>query len=149
MSARPSPQGAPLPALLLGAGGLLPFVGLALLGVLKTEWSVFLLSALASYAAVILSFVGALHWGYAVHAQSDGRLALVQYSWSVLPALVGWLALQLPLGMALRVQALAFVVCYAIDHGLAAAEQVPRWFLRLRGALSAIAAAALLGASWI
>ncbi|MDA0821634.1 MAG: DUF3429 domain-containing protein [Proteobacteria bacterium] len=149
MSARASPQGAPLPALLLGAGGLLPFVGLTLLGAYEPEWSGPLLAALASYAAVILSFVGALHWGYAVQAKSAGRLAFVQYGWSVLPALVGWLALQLPLGTTLRVHSLAFVVCYAVDHGLAAVEDVPRWFLRLRAVLSAVAAAMLLGASWI
>lgn len=148
MSARPSPSSVPLPALLLGAAGLVPFVGLALLSAGNPASSVTLLSALASYAAVILSFIGALHWGYAVHANAHGRLAMLQYGWSVLPALAGWLALQLPLTIALRLQALAFVLCYVVDHRLAALEVVPSWFLRLRATLSAIAAAALVAASW-
>lgn len=147
MSAHPASAGAPLPALLLGAGGLVPFVGLALLSALKPPLSVASLQALATYGAVILSFVGALHWGYAVHANTRGRVAVIQYGWSVLPALCGWLALQLPPISALRAQALAFVACYAVDYALAAVEVVPRWFLRLRAALSAIAAAALVVAS--
>jgi Protein of unknown function (DUF3429) len=142
------PDGAPLPALLLGAGGLVPFVGIALLNALSFASPDSLLQALATYSAVILGFVGALHWGYAVHANSHGRLALMQYGWGVLPALIGWLALQSPLLIALRVHAFAFVVCFAIDYALASVEVVPRWFLRLRAALSAIAAAALLVASY-
>lgn len=148
MSIRPSSGTAPLPALLLGAAGWVPFVGLALLSAGNPASSVALLHALATYAAVILGFVGALHWGYAVHANSHGRLAMMQYGWSVLPAIAGWLALQLPLTTALRAQALAFVACYAVDHRLATLEVVPRWFLRLRATLTAIAAAALVGASW-
>ncbi len=148
MSARTALEDAPLPALVFGAGGLAPFVGLALLSALNPA-SVSLLHALESYAAVILSFVGALHWGYAVHANAQGRMALIQYGWSVLPALFGWLALQLPLALALRAQALTFIACYAVDHALAAAEVIPRWFLRLRAALSVIAVVALVVASYV
>jgi Protein of unknown function (DUF3429) len=147
VSTQAAVEGAPLAALVLGAGGLTPFIGLTLLSILVPA-SDTLLPALASYAAVILSFVGALHWGYAVHANSQGRLALIQYGWSVLPGLVGWFALQLPLSFALRAQALAFIVCYGVDHRLAAAEAIPPWFLRLRAALSAIAATALIVASY-
>lgn len=147
MSARSTFEDAPLAALVLGAGGLAPFIGLALLSVLNPT-SVALLHALVSYGAVILSFVGALHWGYAVRANSAGRLALIQYGWSVLPALVGWLALQLPLALALRMQALAFIACYGVDHALAALEIIPGWFLRLR-ALSVIAATALVVPSYV
>jgi hypothetical protein len=147
MSARTPFADVPLPALLLGAGGLVPFVALALLSIAGYA-SVSVSHALATYAAVILSFVGALHWGYAVQANSKGRIAAIQYCWSVLPALIGWFALQLPLTFALRAQALTFIICYALDRTLATAEATPHWFMNLRAVLSAVAVAALLLASY-
>ena len=73
MNAQTKPGLAPAPALLLGAGGLVPFVCLPVLDALHPA-SELLLQALATYAAVILSFVGALHWGYAVQSNSQGRM---------------------------------------------------------------------------
>lgn len=148
MNAQTNPGLAPAPALILGAGGLVPLVCLPILSASHPA-SELLLQALATYAAVILSFVGALHWGYALQTNSQGRMAFLQYGWSVLPALVGWLALQLPLVLTLRTQALTFIACYAVDHVLAAAGKTPRWFLQMRAWLSAIACAALLGASFV
>lgn len=48
---------------------------------------------LAAYGAVILSFVGAIHWGSAARS---GRYAAAPYVLSVCPALVGWSALLMP-----------------------------------------------------
>ena len=60
----------------LGYGGLLPFVGTALTFFLdRHHGSVWLHMALA-YGAVILSFVGALHWGFAMaHPAASGPVA--------------------------------------------------------------------------
>ena len=83
-------------ARLLGYGGLLPFLGLAVavfvdwqpLGIEPLPW-------LAAYAATILSFVGAVHWGIGVAAPDlPGRRTWLIAS--VLPALVAWVALALP-----------------------------------------------------
>lgn len=54
---------------LLGYGGLLPFIGLALLIPFSHDYRPLLAVALVNYGAVILSFVGALHWGFAMTAQ--------------------------------------------------------------------------------
>ncbi len=144
-----APTHAPRPALLLGFGGLIPFVGLALLATLQPPSAPRALDALATYAAVILSFVGALHWGYAVRRDVGDGLATLQYGYSVLPSLIGWFALQLPMTATLRVQAATFVLCFIVDRALAAREALPDWFLRLRAALTAIAATALLAASGV
>lgn len=77
---------------LLGYGGLLPF-GLGALGLLfmptgHALWQTLLLA----YAAIILSFVGALHWGFAMGADASDAPGL--YSWSVVPALLGWAGLR-------------------------------------------------------
>ena len=71
-STHPTPSSSPiLPTALptsvawLGYGGLLPFVALAGIGWWAPGtplWG----TALLAYGAVILSFVGALHWGFAM-----------------------------------------------------------------------------------
>ena len=53
---------------LLGYGGLLPFIATAFGSVLDGAHAALWLDALHAYGAVILSFVGALHWGFAMLA---------------------------------------------------------------------------------
>ena len=50
----------------LGYGGLLPFVGLAALAGFDPHHLLAWSDALVGYGAVILSFIGALHWGVAM-----------------------------------------------------------------------------------
>jgi hypothetical protein len=139
------PDNAPLAALILGVGGLLPFVGLSVLascgsGPVVTFW----LRALEFYGAVILSFVGAVHWGYAIRRDLNGREAWSQYGWSVSPALLAWVSLMLPIPMALRIQALVLIAAFLVDIKIAKTDPLPLWFLQLRGGLTAIASIALL-----
>ncbi len=93
---------------------------------------------LAAYGAVILSFVGAIHWGMAA---GRGRYAPSPYALSVVPALVGWVALLLPLGAGLV--ALAFAGWRIAEYGLLDAHQ-PGWLRRLRTRLTVGAALSLL-----
>lgn len=78
----------------LGYGGLLPFVLLTIATAVDKDDAVFWSQALFSYGSVILTFVGALHWGFALaipgipDKQRDAVLI-----WSVVPALVAWVAL--------------------------------------------------------
>ncbi|MEP7329395.1 MAG: DUF3429 domain-containing protein [Betaproteobacteria bacterium] len=139
----------PTPALVLGVGGLLPFIGLALLTTLAPMWYAYWLNALTLYGAVILSFVGALHWGFAVRRNARGTLGWMQYGWSVLPALVAWASLQLPVWTGLRVQAAMLIACLVMDRVLARADPVPSWLMQLRAVLTIVATIALLGASFI
>ena len=77
------------PAVTLGIAGLLPFVGLAvLIGWGSDTWYGYWLTALSYYGAIILAFVGALHWGYALKRAARGGTAWLQYGFSVAPALV-------------------------------------------------------------
>ena len=143
-------RAAPPPAVVLGFAGLIPFVGLALLAAfVPVPWYAFWLGTLSHYGALILSFVGALHWGYAVHIGARGARAWVQYGWSALPCLIGWVSLQLPVWTTLRVQAAALVVCYSFDRMMARSQSLPAWLLPLRAALTAIGATSLLCASLV
>lgn len=81
--------------------GLLPFFALALLCWLPPDAMVgelhaarLAVFALVAYAAVILSFLGAVHWGFALSTPGLARPALRQsLAVGVLPSLLGWLAL--------------------------------------------------------
>jgi len=108
---RPSPEQIPKLALWLGYAGLLPFVGLTLgLWFAPARFDGVLMQALLSYSAIILTFMGAIHWALAMHAQ--GETARRHMTFSVLPALIGWgLCLQyLPAGVAL----LGFIVGFIV-----------------------------------
>lgn len=88
------PFDAPQPpklALLLGYAGLVPFVSGALgIWVVPEGWRPLVLAALLDYAAVILAFMGAIHWGLAMRAQEAGEAAQLQLGLSVVPPLLGW-----------------------------------------------------------
>ena len=93
----------------LGYAGLIPFVGLAFQ--FEDTASV---SAFMSYSAVILSFLGGIHWGVAMRDNtfaSDARLAIC-----MLPSLFAWLALLLPIELGLWVGLAAFLVWWAWDR---------------------------------
>lgn len=77
----------------LGYAGLIPFVALALLAWALPEWRVKAQLAQLTYAAVILSFLGAVHWGLALAANRRDPLP---YVFGIVPSLLGWLAVLLP-----------------------------------------------------
>jgi len=81
-------------ALLLGYAGLVPFVSGAL-GIwgIPIGWRPLVLDALLDYAAVILAFMGAIHWGLAMRGEASDIKARLQLGLSVIPPLLGWAAL--------------------------------------------------------
>ena len=139
---------APAAVLVLGFGGLLPFMGLALLAAWVPERGyAYFIATLAQYAAVICSFVGALHWAYAVRDDARGAEAWRRYGFSVIPALAAWLALQTPVWTALRLQAGILLACLAVESRLPSTRQWPAWLAPVRYVLTLIAALSLAAAS--
>lgn len=127
-------------ALRLGYAGLLPFVGGAalvwLLG--ASQEQAFVAQALSAYAALIIAFLGGIHWGHVMKA-GNGGAAVLPLAWGVLPALLAWPALLMPAHAALVLHGLLLLACYAVDRRLYAQAGVPGW-LTLRFRLSAVAA---------
>jgi hypothetical protein len=108
----------------LGYGGLIPFFILTLALLLGIPLP-FLDQArlgwwLAAYAAVVLSFIGAVHWGVALGMQDRleeselGKLLL----FSVVPTVVAWFSLLLPINITLFVLAVLIVLAYFADSVL-------------------------------
>ena len=85
----------------LGHAGLIPFVaGLAVLLLVDDRaWQAWTATQLLNYAALIASFLGAVHWGAALSGETGPRPA--RLAWGVTPALLAWALLNLPLGIAL------------------------------------------------
>ncbi|SDH07766.1 DUF3429 domain-containing protein [Pseudomonas abietaniphila] len=130
---------------LLGYGGLLPFLGLLLLILFSAEYRPLWTQALLAYGAVILSFVGALHWGFAMTLQGlSADQCRERFIWSVIPALIAWPAMLLaaPLGCLLLI--FGFVAHYWQDRRLVKATTLPAWYLPMRLRLTLVASLCLL-----
>ncbi len=121
----------------LGAGGLVPFVGLAIvLWLVPPEPGAWVALALVAYAALIVSFLGGIHWGVAM---ARGLATAGHVVWGVAPSLLAWPALLMPAHAALPWLGLLLIACYAVDRRLYAAAGLGRW-LTLRWRLSMVAA---------
>lgn len=112
----------PLPSIAqwLGYLGLIPFVVLSLGNATGVDMPWFglisPLQALLFYAAIIITFIGAVHWGIALGATAS--TANSHYLYSVIPSLFAWGILFLPLKAALFGMALTLVALYIIDRWL-------------------------------
>jgi len=121
----------------LGYGGLLPFIGLATTTVAGGEYAALSSRGLLAYGAVILSFVGAVNWGFAMTLDSLSERRRTQlWLWSVIPALVAWAALFLPPTAAAGALVVCFVAQYRQDSRLAHEAALPVWFVPLRRRLT-------------
>ncbi len=140
----------PIPrlAVWLGLAGLLPFLAAALgawFG--PAEWRGAALPALAAYGAVILGFLGAVHWGFALQAPRDAATA-PRLVLGVLPALVAWVALLLPAAWALGLLALGILATTATETVAAGRGLLPAGYLRLRWCLSLVGAGCLIAGAY-
>ena len=120
----------------LGYGGLLPFVaGALLVWLVWPEAHPYATAALSAYAAVILSFLGGIHWGVAF-TRSDAPPSL--FVWGVVPSLVAWVAVVMPPSAGLVIHGAMLVACYLVDRRVYPAFGMARW-LNLRFRLTAVA----------
>lgn len=115
----------------LGYAGLVPFVGLCLLTwVVRPDVAPFVHLALVAYGAVIVSFLGGVHWGIAF---SKWQAAGAHLAWGVVPSLLAWAAVLMPAYAAAPLLAALLVLCYLVDRSLYPAAGLQYWLgLRLR-----------------
>ena len=90
---------------------------------------------LSAYAAVILGFLGGIHWGQAFRQDDPPTLWL---GWGVVPSLVAWLAVMMPPSAGLVIHGVMLAVCYLVDRRVYPAHGLAAW-LTLRFRLSAVA----------
>ena len=127
-------------AALLGAGGLIPFLaGSGYLCLGPVLYAQVVSNALIGYGAVILAFLGAVHWGLYLTVAREDSLRLVL---GITPSLIGWGALLLALlgapvlGLVLLI--LGFLGIFLVDWQTVKQGLVPAWYGRLRLRLSLV-----------
>ena len=135
----------PIPAILLGAAGLLPFVlgGLGALA-LEGDGARMSLLGLSAYGAVILSFLGGVHWGLGLAEAADPsvRVQRARFGLGVVPSLIGWAGLLVTfVGLpktGLVVLIAGFVLTTIMEARGAKAGLVPGGYMALRWVLSVV-----------
>lgn len=139
----------PARALILGWAGVIPFAGLSAVLLLAQDPTIreAALRGLPAYAAVILAFMGGVQWGLEMslvtQSTSSGRTG---YAMSVLPALLAAAALLLAPRNALLILAAGFAALLAYDLKRAKDGIGPKWYPRLRIALTGAVLASLTAA---
>lgn len=142
-----TPARIPASALVLGLAGLIPFIlcaaaSLLTEGLLQAQaWY-----ALTAYGAVILSFLGGVHWGLAIKTEAAPKPAALtpRLIISVIPSLIGWTALLMPTVPGLIALALGFAAMLWTDLRATRDGLAPQWYSRLRWPLSIIVVLCLL-----
>jgi hypothetical protein len=150
MLSRPTPA-----AQTLGYAGLIPFVGTAVASLLvPTVYREVAAAALLTYAAVIVSFLGGIHWGMVMvgTASDDGASGspTARLIWGVTPSLLAWAALLCPVHGGLIVSAASLATAYLVDARMYPRVGAQGW-LPMRLTLTAVATASCLvgaGALW-
>jgi hypothetical protein len=103
------------------------------------------ITALVTYSAVILSFLGGIEWGLAIRDESGTESTrVIALGLSTVSSLAAWAVLWLPspnwqVGAALAL----FVAVWVADQWMAERGLLPTWFVDLRTAVSALVAATL------
>ena len=125
-------------ALVLGLAGLIPFAACGY-GALSTYGEP-AAQALAAYGAVILAFLGGVHWGFAL-PEPSGRGANARIGLGVVPSLIGWVALLLVVAVSVEAGLALLVVGFAaltvVEARAAKAGLMPPGYMVLRYGLSA------------
>ncbi len=147
-------------AILLTAAGMVPFLVLGAVVLLDPLGSRTAIQVLISYGAVVLSFLGAVHWGFALRdtAHPAGgeplppavlgaeRQLLV---FGVVPAIIGWVALSVALhfaapALALFLLLVGFFITIVVETIGRGRNVVASNYLALRWAASIVVLVVLL-----
>lgn len=140
------PTSTPTIVSILGYGGLIPFIGLALMSLTNLLPKGLTETAILYYGATILSFVAALHWGFAMTIKAlSEKEQTRRYIWSVIPPLVAWLALLMPASIATLILIVGFITHLLQDFSFDKLTEVelPGWYIPLRVRLTTIAVLSL------
>jgi hypothetical protein len=123
-------------AWLLSVAGAIPFVSAASASWLVPEHAVtaWMTQAAFIYGAIILSFLGGIHWGRALAGEDSRPLWF-----AVTPALLGWGAVLLEPRFGVPLLGVGFIAQFLVDLFL----DLPPWFRLLRLAITLVVIACL------
>ena len=132
----------------LAIAGVIPF---ALLGILSVQpgpdSSLVAMRSLVGYGAVILAFLGGVHWGFTLDEDGDGRAMRARLSLGVVPSLVGWVAIvcsvfaRPAVGMAVLIAGLIGTV--VVESRAQRRDLMPHGYMAMRWVISVVVVAFL------
>jgi hypothetical protein len=141
----------PAVALALGLAGLIPFVALAIASLTAPDPSAAqrYLLGLVGYGAVVLAFIGGVHWGFILHPGQppasdtpEERRDAARLGLGVLPSLIGWAALLTPAfgipEVGLVVLIVGYVATILTEHQFGRRGLLPSGYVALRWGLSIV-----------
>jgi hypothetical protein len=135
----------PTIAMLLGIAGLIPFVACSLGTLTSTPPdSDRMLLALIAYGAVILAFLGGVHWGFGLDAAATtpSDIQRARFGLGVVPSLIGWVALLVAfIGFArtaLVVLVAGYIATTVAEARASRLGYIPKGYMGLRWVLSAV-----------
>jgi len=131
---------APRIALILGWGGVIPFVGSALIFAVGDPMAkIYALSLGTIYGGLIVCLIGAVHWGRALREHHPGLMI-----WSVIPALMMVPVLWIAPPFRAPLLIIALIMLWAIDLMATRKGFLLQWYMRLRHGLTAVASLSML-----
>ncbi len=97
-----------------------------------------------AYGAMILSFLGALHWGLEFARFNGTRGSHSRYLVGIAPVMLGWGSLLIPYPLALITQVISFCGIYVADVKTTKLGWNPIWYSRYRTALTSVVVSSLI-----
>jgi len=154
----------PKPVMILGLAGAMPYLGTSLTTIylakeaglaaagkivgLDANVAISVLNNCldiqVTYGAVLLSFLGALHWGFEF-AGYGGQKGYSRLLLGITPALIAWPTLALSPMTALSVQWLGFTSLWLADMRATSAGWTPKWYSQYRFYLSVLVGTCIIG----
>jgi len=93
----------------------------------------FIALSMAGYGAVIVSFLGGIHWGIGFrNAITMHNAPPVHFVWGVIPSLLAWVGVMMPAFAGLPLLGAVLIACYVMDRRTWPAAGLGQWLtLRL------------------
>ena len=144
-------------AILIGFAGLIPFIAgsLAALTFTDSGWAQKSLLALSAYSAVILAFLGGVHWGLGLNpteTQSPATLR-ARFGLGVVPSLIGWTGLLVTFAglpkTGLLILAAGFIATTVAEARGTKTGLVPTGYMMLRWLLSIVVVVCLVSVALV
>ena len=79
--------------IILGFLGTIPLILSSFINIFIIADNIIITKIALSYAAIILSFLGAVHWGYLIQIDLTTRKNYPQWFWGITGSLLGWLSI--------------------------------------------------------
>ena len=135
-------------AIILGIAGILPFAAFGIGAVGEAPAAALTATrGLVGYGAVILAFLGGVHWGFTLDEPELARFVRARLTLGVVPALIGWAAVLVSLvsepALGLVILVAGFIATVVVEWRAHRLGLVPGGYMVMRWGISVIVIALL------